>query len=255
MRTVEAGFRHDHEAQAARAALIAEGIEPQRVSILNRNDAQPMPFSAEMAKGRGLWANIKDIVSAPDESHSRGATHLEQGGYVLTVSVPEERLEGVIALLSKTGVVTFDTDDTDSVAGASDNMGSKVHVPVVEEHLVVHARSMDRGDVRLSSQVNEEPVHQRVQLYDYRVRIERRAVERGAGADSRDGLADLFRERVIEMTETTDEVSFAKEARVREEVVVRKEVHERVESIDTTLRRTNVSVQRTDYQEDTRHER
>ena len=46
------------------------------------------------------------------------------------------------------------------------------------------------------------------------------------------------------MVETTDEVRFLKEARVREEVVVRRQVQERVEAIDTTLRRTEVDIER-----------
>jgi hypothetical protein len=44
------------------------------------------------------------------------------------------------------------------------------------------------------------------------------------------------------MTETAEEAVVAKEARVREELVVRKTAEERVEQIDDTVRRTEVEV-------------
>jgi stress response protein YsnF len=45
------------------------------------------------------------------------------------------------------------------------------------------------------------------------------------------------------MTETAEEAVIAKEARVREELVVRKTAEERTESIDETIRTTEVEVE------------
>jgi len=53
----------------------------------------------------------------------------------------------------------------------------------------------------------------------------------------------LFREGTIEVTERAEEAVVAKEARVIEEVVVGKQVQERVETIRDTVRRTDVDVQ------------
>lgn len=243
MRRVEATFQREADAKAARESLLSDGVEAQRISILNRSRAQRIPPSGA-EKGRGLWANIKDIVSPQDEPDLGPEPGLKQGGYVLTVSVANEKLEGVIALLAKTGEVEFDQADAESAPQRAVEQRAEVHIPVVEESLAVDVRSADEGGVRLSSHTVEEPVHDRVHLYDYRVSIERRAIDRAAGASGRGNLDELFRERVIEMVETTDEVRFLKEARVREEVVVRKEVTERVEFIDTTLRRTEVEVEK-----------
>lgn len=244
MRTVRAAFGREADAAAARDSLLADGIEPQRVSILNRSRAQRMPTGADTAKGRGLWANIKDMVSVPDEPRAMGDASLKQGGYLLTVSVAEDKLEGVIALLSKSGVVEFDEDDHEASEGSAADRGNEIRVPVGEERLTVGIHAKDEGGIRATSHIAEQPVHGRVHLYDYRVSIERRAVDRAAGANDHDPLEDLFRERVIEMTETTDEVRFIKEARVREEIVIRKEVHQRTEEVDTTLRHTEVDIQK-----------
>jgi hypothetical protein len=54
--------------------------------------------------------------------------------------------------------------------------------------------------------------------------------------------SDAFQERNIEMTETAEEAVVAKEAQVREELVVRKTAEEHVEKIDDTVRRTEVDV-------------
>jgi hypothetical protein len=54
--------------------------------------------------------------------------------------------------------------------------------------------------------------------------------------------SDAFQERNIEMTETSEEAVVAKEAQVREELVVRKTAEEHVEKIDDTVRRTEVDV-------------
>jgi hypothetical protein len=54
--------------------------------------------------------------------------------------------------------------------------------------------------------------------------------------------ADAFQERDIEMTETAEEAVVDKKAVAREELVVRKTAEEHVESIDDTVRRTEVDV-------------
>jgi stress response protein YsnF len=53
---------------------------------------------------------------------------------------------------------------------------------------------------------------------------------------------DLFRERTIDMEERGEEAVVSKEARVVEEVVVRKEANQRTETISDTVRKTEVEV-------------
>ena len=69
--------------------------------------------------------------------------------------------------------------------------------------------------------------------------MERRTVNRPVTA------ADeaLFAERTIEATETSEEAVVAKEARVVEELVVRKDAEERVQTVQDTVRRTEVEIE------------
>jgi uncharacterized protein (TIGR02271 family) len=115
-------------------------------------------------------------------------------------------------------------------------------IPVAEEELHVGKREVSHGRVRIRSHVIERPVQEQVTLSEERVAIERRPVEGSLHAGSiNDG--DLFQERTIEMEERAEEAVVSKEARVVEEVVVRKEADQRTETISDTVRKTEVEVE------------
>jgi uncharacterized protein (TIGR02271 family) len=110
-------------------------------------------------------------------------------------------------------------------------------IPVIEERLRIGKRDVNRGRVRVRSYVVETPVQEQVTLHEERVEVERRAVDRPVEDADR-----LFQERTIEATESTEEAVVAKEARVKEELVVRKTAEERTETVSDTVRRTEVEV-------------
>ena len=123
----------------------------------------------------------------------------------------------------------------DSLSGASDR--DEV-IPVVEEELQVGKRDVSGGRVRIHSHVVERPVQEQVNLRQERVNVERRSVDRPLGdAD------DAFRDRTIEAEERSQEAVVSKEARVKEELVVRKDVEERTETVSDTVRSTQVDVE------------
>jgi uncharacterized protein (TIGR02271 family) len=112
-------------------------------------------------------------------------------------------------------------------------------IPVVEEEVAVGKRQVNRGGVRVRSYVRETPVEEQVTLRDEEIRVERRPVNRElADADA------AFREETIELTETDEEAVVEKRARVKEEVLVGKEVHEHTETVRDTVRSTEVEVER-----------
>jgi uncharacterized protein (TIGR02271 family) len=144
-----------------------------------------------------------------------------------------------------------DRTATGSRAGssvASDrNRGSQTDsrdevIPVAEEELHVGKREVTGGRVRIHSHVVERPVEEQVSLRQEHVEVERRPVEGSmrAGGLNND---DLFRERTIEMEERSEEAVVSKDARVREELVVRKDVDQRTETVSDTVRRTEVEVE------------
>ena len=115
-------------------------------------------------------------------------------------------------------------------------------IPVAEEHLNVGKRDVSHGRVRIRSYVVERPVEEQVSLREERVHVERRA----ASGDLRTGSVgneNLFQERTIEVEERGEEAVVSKEARVTEELVVRKDVEQRTQTVSETVRKTEVEVE------------
>jgi uncharacterized protein (TIGR02271 family) len=116
--------------------------------------------------------------------------------------------------------------------------GREEGIPAVEEQLQIGKRDVSHGRVRVRSYVVETPVQEQVGLREEHVSIERRPVDRTAtGADN------LFRERTIVAEERAEEAVVAKEARVKEELVIHKEAGQRTQTISDTVRRTEVEVE------------
>ncbi|WP_237481222.1 DUF2382 domain-containing protein [Lichenibacterium dinghuense] len=117
--------------------------------------------------------------------------------------------------------------------------GNEDVVQVVEERLNVGKRAVSRGKVRLHSYVVENQVSEDVTLRDETVSIDRHAVDRPVAALG----ADAFRERTIEMEEVDEEAVVSKSARVVEEIGIRKDVSDRVETVRDTVRSTKVDIE------------
>jgi uncharacterized protein (TIGR02271 family) len=110
-------------------------------------------------------------------------------------------------------------------------------IPIAEEQLRVGKRDVSHGRVRIRSYVVEQPVQEQVNLREEHVHVERRPADRPVtGADN------LFRERTIEAEERAEEAVVSKEARVKEELVLKKDVDQRTDTVSDKVRRTEVEV-------------
>ena len=119
----------------------------------------------------------------------------------------------------------------------------EIVLPVVEEELAVGKREVERGGVRVTTQVTEQPVETQVNLHEEHVKIDRQAVNRPV---TEADLANAFKEGMIEVTETAEEPVVSKEARVVEEVRVGKTATDRTETVRDTVKKTEVEVQEFD---------
>ncbi|GJE43571.1 YsnF/AvaK domain-containing protein [Methylobacterium soli] len=131
---------------------------------------------------------------------------------------------------------------TGGAAGSTATAGTAAgteYIPVVEERLNVGKRVAEHGRVRVRSYAVETPVEEQVSLREENVQVERRAVDRPVTA------ADeaLFADKTIEATEHREEAVVSKDARVVEEIGIRKEAGQRTETVSDTVRRTEVEVE------------
>ncbi len=136
------------------------------------------------------------------------------------------------------GSASVPTTGSAATTGRTGTVVAEEHIPIVEEELRVGKREVERGGVHVSTHVVEQPVHEEVTLREEHVEVERRPV---SGTSTTLGT-DAFQERTVELEARAEEAVVAKEAVVREELVVRKDVTERTQSIEDTVRRTEVDV-------------
>ena len=235
------------------------------------------PIMATLA-GAGIGAAAGGLVGAltdmgvPEEHAHYYAEGVRRGGALVTVHTDEARADTASAILQRHGVIdvdrraagwqergwtgynaqaqpltheeiTRDRETYRSSAATTDTLQAgaqgEIRVPVTEEQLQVGKRQVERGGVRVYTHVREIPVQEQVQLREEHVTVDRRPVDRPVTAAD----AAAFTDRTIEVRETAEEAVVAKQARVAEEVVIRKDVDQRTETIQDTVRRTDVDVE------------
>src|SRR5205085_7242088 len=104
--------------------------------------------------------------------------------------------------------------------------------------LKIGKRETEHGRVRVRSYVVQKPITEQVHLTDEHVHVERRPVDRPLRPGE-----DTFKERTIVAEETREEPVVSKQARVKEEVVVKKDTEQRTETVTDKVRRTDVKVE------------
>jgi stress response protein YsnF len=138
------------------------------------------------------------------------------------------------------GTPGLQASGTAGAASAGDaRTGNDQTIPIVEERLNVGKRVTEQGRVRLRSYAIETPVNEQVSLREESVHVDRHKVDRPVTA------ADeaLFAEKTIEATERVEEAVVSKDARVVEEVGLRKNATQHTETVTDKVRRTEVEVE------------
>lgn len=272
-RTVSAMFDSQGDAQRAVDRLIDAGIPASSVRLVPgyENDT---PVTDRTEQHKGFFASLADLFM-PDEDRYTYAEGLSRGGYMVVASdLDSAYYDRAVDILDDEGSIDLDereeswrsegwsgyqadnttgyglgaastgayaatdttTDrdlDTTRGLGTTDDV-----IPVIDERLVVGKRDVNLGRVRVRSYLREEPVSANVNLHEERVTLERRPVDRPlTDADA------AFRDRTIEAEAHAEEAVIGKEARVTEEISLRKEGFEHEETVNDTVRKTEVEIE------------
>ena len=197
------------EPEVERAADVIERFGP--VDIDERHDLA------------GNAASLGTSAYQPGSSSSMAAGSMQSGTQTGNLS----------GNLSDTRTDSLQRDTT------IDQTTGKAAIPVVQEDVKIGKRLVERGGVRVFSRVVETPVNETVNLREEHVNVERRPVDQPINP------ADVgaFKDKSIELRETAEEAVVQKSARVVEEVVVGKEVSQRQQQVQDTVRHTEVEVQ------------
>lgn len=207
------------------------------LDILDDEGSIDIDERAETWRSEG-WSGTSTVTggaayAAGSEGGSADASNLT--GASTTGSLSESTRE---AYGTETATSTAATTGTTSDMSRTSELGDKEVIPVVQEQLRVGKRDVNLGRVRVRSYVVEEPVREDVTLREERVEIERRPVDRALGTTE-----DAFTDRTIEAEERSEEAVVSKDARVVEEITLRRQVDEHTETVSDSVRRTEVEVE------------
>ncbi|HEX8214503.1 MAG TPA: YsnF/AvaK domain-containing protein [Allosphingosinicella sp.] len=257
-RTVTALYDSRAEAEAAKQRL-SSAVDVESARIIDKESGG--------SSGQQQGSSLGSLGISSEDRHAYGEG-ISRGGFLLCAEVDgDENADEIVRILEQTSSVDLDDrqnswrnegwtpySGASGFGGGSDQMGEtrmesgtaqEERIPIVEEQLNVGKRQVERGGARVRSYIRETPVHEQVNLREEHVSVERRPVNEILGRGELDRDSDMLQERTIEMTETSEVPVVEKEARVTEEMVVRKTAEERTEQVDDTVRRTEVDVEET----------
>ena len=251
--TIVAIFDTGAHAQAAVQDLLAAHVPQDAISTHadTASTGTATTGSAMPTQKPGLWASI--FGGEPDHDTAVYSQSVQGGSTVVTIQAPDQHVSSVVAILERHNPIDIDErassyglTQTARSTSATQPLGASVAqsattgdevVQLSEEQLVVGKRLVNRGTTRIRRFVVEVPVEEQVRLHEETVKIERHAV-----TGDRPVSGTAFTDRTIEMTQTGEEAVIGKTARVREEISLRKEAADRIETVRDTVRREDVEI-------------
>ena len=273
--TIVAVFESRSAADNAARALEAIGIPGSAIERHSkeqpRTEPAKQPDSLPPSTGFFFW-DLMFAAATPHQDRSSYDRNIERGATVLAVTVSEDEGDKVMSILESRSPIELDHrgDEGEAPAESEANEGREALVrqpskgseetpsgaretprrreqdseeegeeviPLAEEELRVGKRLVNRGTTRIRRYVVETPVEKAVSLHDERAVVERRRPV------TDEATGEHFTEKTVEVTETSEVPTVEKSARLKEEVAIRREGHEREEVVEDTVRREEVDVE------------
>ncbi|WP_134090875.1 YsnF/AvaK domain-containing protein [Olivibacter sp. XZL3] len=240
--TVIGVFQYTSEAQEAKKYLLANGFTEANIDIAtNYSQAGEEPERDEdfFDKMGDFFTNL---FGDKEEDVAR-YTEASRNGTVVTVhAMSADEAEVAGRVLDNYGAVDVN-EYAEKYRGAttdtSTDLAGSASIPVIEEEMHVGKQEVETGGVRLRSTIINRPVEESIRLRREHVIVDRTPVDRPATeADFK-----TFQEGSIEITEHEEVPVVSKEARVVEEVNLKKEVEEKEETIRDSVRKTDVEAE------------
>ena len=208
-------------------------IPVDRVELDESARVVRVPYDAEFIKG-ALSVDADTEITDAEEAEIYHYYNLRTGSAATT---------GTANTGTANYAATANAATTAATAAAATTRATDkdtVEVPLTEEQVKVGKRTVDAGQVRLRKIVRTEIVNQPVE-----VRREDVVVERVAAGDVRTGTAASdFKEEVIDVPLSREEVVVAKEAHVTGAVRLHKTAESETQNVSETVRKEDVEVLR-----------
>jgi stress response protein YsnF len=288
--TVIGIFDNRNNAEQAVERLVAQGYGREEIDISMHSNERSYGSgsgsdTSDSSSGEGFGDKISRFFSNlfDDEDESTRYTTIARSGTVVSVQTESSSMATRAAeILDECGAIDVDeqsmrtsgitSSDSEPSFGASVSPGTPVasadsfdedltdvsarsrmtedidnrSIPVIKEDLQVGKREVEGGGVRLRSRIIERPVERSLRLREEHVSIDRTPTNRPASESD----FNTFREGEIEVRERSEVPIVNKEARVVEEINLRKDVREREETVRETVRETEVDIDKIEGDDD-----
>jgi len=107
-RTLTAMYAAREDAEAACRDLVAAGLQPQDIDIVDQEDwaqgASGEPVRRDGGEHKGFFRSLKDMVM-PAEDRRTYAEGLERGHYLLSAQLDEDRCDEAMRVLERSNAV------------------------------------------------------------------------------------------------------------------------------------------------------
>jgi stress response protein YsnF len=193
---------------------------------------EPRVVGADGGTGLG-----KELVGFgfDEDTAKRHAAAVEKGSVLVLARVEDDEADAVSDVIDEQGALTLEEAEN-----RGRNSGATT-LEVVQEEAEVRKQGVTKGAVRVSRHVTETPFSETVTLKDRHVEVERHSADRELDQDEAEAA---FEETTEEFVESSERAVVEKTARVVGEVTVSQETEVRKETVEGTLRRSDVEVEK-----------
>jgi stress response protein YsnF len=216
-------FESTDLADQVRGELVKAGVRKDSVAI----------FSGKA--GNDLIQELVERGYQEDRARQY-AEAVKKGGIVIAAEADDDKADQAVEAMNRFDLKTPE----ELIERAGQSRGEEVETAQAVEETVNVGKEQVTGGKRLVTNVTEREVEKPVTLREETVEVERNRDERRLSPEEAN---KAFEEKTIEMTATSERPVVSKEARVVEEVALRKQSGERKETIHETVRRSEVEVE------------
>jgi stress response protein YsnF len=229
MPTVYGVFQDEGAGKAAMQSIRHERFKNLGVQLVTKSD-------------RNQLDSLKKNLKAGEFDYYAG--RVKDGASLLVVEAENDQLGQVSDFMRKHGMKDIEPGAREEhmsgmVPRVHDLKEGEYILHVVQENLEVGKREVERGRVRLRSKLIEDPVEKEIGLRAETIRVNRRGADRPVTEADR----ELFKELLIEVIEHGEEPVVTKSAKIVGEVVVTKEIADKVHTVRDKVRRVDVEVE------------
>ena len=165
---------------------------------------------------------------------------LQKGGFLIVADVEDDKADEALSTMRSFDVLT--PDALLERSGGKEQSEETTSAQVIEETLEVGKTKVSTGK-RLTTEISEREVQEKVTLHEESVEVERTRADRTLKPEEAN---KAFKETTVEVTAFTEKPVVSKEAHVVEEVSLSKNSGERDVTVGGTVRRQDVTVEDVD---------